>query len=54
MQLVEMWLDWLAACKRNKGGNIRQSLDVNKDRFGLSEQLYHILLNTADAIEPKE
>ena len=54
MQFVEMWLDWLAACKRNKNGNIRQSLEVNKDRFGLSEQLYHILLNTADVVEPKE
>ena len=54
MQLVEMWLDWCAACKRNKGGNIRQSLEVNKDRFGLSDQLYHIFMNTADAIESKE
>lgn len=54
MQLVEMWLDWCAACKRNKNGNIRQSLEVNKDRFGLSDQLYHIFMNTADAIESKE
>ena len=47
----EMWCDWCAACKRNKGGNIRQSLEVNRERFGLSDQLYNILLNTAEAMD---
>lgn len=51
MQLVEMWLDWLAACKRNKNGNIYQSLEVNKDRFKISDQLYNVLLNQADEVE---
>lgn len=51
MQLVEMWLDWLAACKRNKNGNIYQSLQVNKDRFKISDQLYNVLLNQADVVE---
>lgn len=51
MQLVEMWLDWLAACKRNKNGNIYQSLEVNKDRFKISDQLYNVLLNQADVVE---
>ena len=51
MQLVEMWLDWLAACKRNKNGNIYQSLEVNMDRFKISDQLYNVLLNQADVVE---
>lgn len=51
MQLVEMWLDWLAACKRNKNGNIYQSLEVNRDRFKISDQLYNVLLNQADVVE---
>lgn len=50
-QLVEMWLDWLAACNRNKNGNIYQSLEVNKDRFKISDQLYNVLLNQADVVE---
>lgn len=49
MQLVEMWLDWCAACKRNKDGNILKSLEINKDRFKLSNQLYRILCNTANS-----
>lgn len=50
-QLVEMWLDWLAACNRNKNGNIYKSLEVNKDRFKISDQLYNVLLNQADVVE---
>lgn len=46
--LVEMFHDWRAAGKRNKGGNIYKSLDVNKDRFNMSDQLYNIFKNTAD------
>ena len=50
MQLCEMFFDWNAAAKRNKDGNIYESLKVNKERFGLSDQLYSILKNTADAL----
>lgn len=54
MQVVEMWLDWCAACKRNKDGNIMQSLEINKERFNLSDQLYNILKNTAIALGESE
>lgn len=50
MQLCEMFFDWNAAAKRNKGGNIFESLKKNKDRFHLSDQLYNVLKNTAEAI----
>lgn len=46
--LIEMFWDWRAAGKRNKGGNIYKSLDVNRDRFKMSDQLYSIFKNTAD------
>lgn len=45
--LVEMYEDWKAAGKRNKDGNIVKSVEHNKDKFHLDEQLYSILLNTA-------
>ncbi len=42
-----MYEDWKAAGKRNKDGNIVKSVEHNKDKFHLDEQLYSILLNTA-------
>lgn len=53
MQLCEMFFDWNAAAKRNKGGDIFKSLEVNKERFHLSDQLYNILKNTAESIGGK-
>jgi hypothetical protein len=44
--LIEMLCDWKAAVKRNKNGNIYKSLEINKSRFKISNQLYNILLNT--------
>lgn len=44
--LIEMLCDWKAAVKRNKNGNIYKSLEINKGRFKISNQLYNILLNT--------
>jgi hypothetical protein len=45
--LVEMYEDWKAAGKRNKDGNIVKSVELNKDKFHIDDQLYSILLNTA-------
>jgi hypothetical protein len=47
--LVEMYVDWKAAGKRNKDGNIINSVKINKDKFALDDQLYSILMNTAVA-----
>lgn len=46
--LVEMYMDWIAAGERTEGGSIHKSLEVNKDRFGISEQLMSIFKNTAN------
>lgn len=46
LDVVEMLCDWKAASERTKQGSIAQSLVHNKERFGLSDQLYAILVNT--------
>lgn len=48
--LVEMFFDWKAAGERNTGGNIFASIDINKDRFNMSDQLYNIFRNTAERL----
>lgn len=52
--LVEMYEDWKAGAKRNKDGNIINSVKLNKTRFGIDEQLYSILMNTALADTEEE
>lgn len=46
--LVEMFFDWKAATERTKNGNIYKSIDFNKARFEMSDQLAEIFKNTAD------
>lgn len=48
--LIEMFFDWKAATERTKGGDIRKSIEYNKVRFNLSEQLIDIFNNTADRL----
>ena len=45
--LVEMYEDWRAGAKRNKNGSIIKSVEANRTRFQLDDQLYSILMNTA-------
>lgn len=44
--LIEMIVDWYAATKRHNDGDIHKSLEINKERFGISDQLQRILENT--------
>lgn len=45
--VLEMLMDWKAATERMKdGGDIRRSLEINRERFKLSQQLEKILANT--------
>ena len=48
--LVEMFFDWKAATERTKDGDIYKSLEINKDRFHLSDQVYSIFKNTANLL----
>ncbi len=45
IDLVEMTCDWIAAAKRS-GSDVVEALQVNRKRFGLSDQLYRIILQT--------
>ncbi len=50
IDIVEMLCDWKAASERHNDGNIRRSIELNANRFGLSPQLVRILENTADLL----
>lgn len=52
--LLEMFLDWLAATERHSDGNIYKSIIINKNRFGLSDQVVNILNNTAEKLNCKK
>lgn len=44
--LIEMAMDWCAAVERHNDGDIFKSLEINTERFQLSEQITRILHNT--------
>jgi len=46
IDVLEMVCDWQAACMRHADGDIHKSLEINRDRFGLSDQLVDIIENT--------
>jgi len=46
--LIEMFFDWKAATERHADGNILKSIEINKERFKMSDQLIDIFKNTAD------
>ena|ERR1700744_3335845 len=49
--IVEMYCDWKAAVKRTKDGNIFKSLEYNRIRFEMSDQLCNIFRNTLEKDE---
>ena len=51
IDLIEMLCDWKAATLRTKDGDIYKSLEIQKERFKISDQLYQILLNTLPFLE---
>lgn len=48
LDLVEMFLDWKAASERHSDGDILKSIEINKERFKLSDQLVSIFKNTVN------
>lgn len=48
--ILEMLVDWKAATERHADGDIFKSIQLNKDRFKISDQLTQILLNTVNFI----
>lgn len=47
VDLIEMLADWRAATERHADGSLVKSLSIQKERFGISDQLNEILWNTA-------
>jgi len=47
IDIIEMFCDWYAATVRHENGDIFASLNINKVRFNLSDQLFNIFNNTA-------
>jgi hypothetical protein len=48
VDLLEMLADWKAATERHADGSLDKSLDIQRDRFGIGDQLAQILRNTAE------
>jgi len=46
VDLTEMICDWLAASERHEDGDIIASIEANQKRFGYSDDLKQILMNT--------
>ena len=47
IDIFEMLCDWVAASKRTKNGNVKNSIEISAKRFGINDQLKTILENTA-------
>lgn len=48
VDLVEMLADWKAATERHADGSLDRSLEIQRGRFGITDQLADILRNTAE------
>ena len=46
LDVVEMLCDWKAASERHADGDFAKSLEINRKRFGISDQLAEIFENT--------
>jgi hypothetical protein len=51
LDLIEMICDWKAATLRHNDGDIRKSIEINQKRFGYSDELKQIFLNTLGIVE---
>ena len=51
LDLAEMIADWKAASLRHADGDVRVSIEINQKRFGYSDELKGILLNTLPVLE---
>lgn len=47
LDIVEMFCDWMVACREHGDGDIVHSILENKKRFGYSDELAQILINTS-------
>jgi ribonuclease D len=50
LDLVEMICDWRSASMRHATGDIYKSIEINQKRFGYSDDLKQVFINTAHMI----
>lgn len=50
IDIIEMFVDWKAASERHQNGDIYKSIEFNKTRFEISDQLTQIFINTAQKL----
>ena len=48
IDLIEMLCDWKAASLRHNDGDLMKSIEINQNRFGYSDELKGILINSAE------
>jgi len=53
IDVLEMVCDWLAASKRSQTG-IDKGLEINKERYGINDQLFEIIKNTVRQLQEKK
>jgi len=51
IDVIEMLCDWKAATLRHADGDIRKSIEINQKRFGYSDELKQIFLNTIEIFD---
>ena len=51
IDVMEMFIDWLASTKRVPGGDIRKSIEINRKRFKIGGDLEAIFRNTIGVFE---
>lgn len=44
--VLEMFIDWTASSRRHADGDINRSIEINRGRFAMSDQLVKIFQNT--------
>lgn len=54
IDIVEMFCDWKASSLRQHDGNLLQSIEISAQRFGCSEQLKRIFINTANLLDESD
>lgn len=47
LDIIEMLCDWKAATLRHADGNLYNSIEINQKRFGYTDELKQIFINTA-------
>lgn len=50
VDLIEMICDWKAASQRHSDGDIFKSIEINQQRFGYSDDVKQLLINTVKEV----